>query len=94
MDIFDGIFDGDDLDALFGVDEIDHGGERGALAAAGGAGQEAQAAAREGDVAHDGWQVELVDGGDLRANEAQRDAEASHRGESAASESRDALGFV
>src|SRR5262249_12778480 len=46
------------------VDEVDHGGQRGALAAASGAGDEGEPALRERDVHDRGREVELFDVGD------------------------------
>ena len=62
---FDGIFEGDDVHALVGVDVVDHAGERCGLATAGRAGNEDQAALL-GEEGLEGvlWEAELFEGGD------------------------------
>ena len=41
-DVFNGVFEGDDVLFEIGIDVLDHGGERGGLAATGGTGHAAQ----------------------------------------------------
>ena len=56
------------------VDQVDHRRERGGLARAGGAGDQREPALGQGDVADDGGEVELVDGGDAALDDAHDDA--------------------
>ncbi len=61
VEVLDRILDRHDVRRPRRVDVIDHRGERGALAAAGRAGDEDQAALLLGDLLEDGRQPELVD---------------------------------
>jgi hypothetical protein len=89
---FDGVFDGDDAFAVAGVDDVDHGGEGGGFAAAGGAGDEDESARCEGDLADYRGEPELFDGGNGVGDDAEGaaplaffviniDAEAGHAGD-------------
>ena len=55
-----------------GVDVVDHGGQRGGLAAAGGAGDQDQPAGFIGQFFQHFGQAKLVQGGDLIVEQAQR----------------------
>ena len=68
--VFDGIFDGDDVRAAARVDQVDHGGERGAFAAAGGAGDQHQALAAFGDAREGGGQMQRFERGNARGQQA------------------------
>jgi hypothetical protein len=74
--VFDGIFDGDDVGAAARVDQIDHGRERRAFAAAGGPGHQHQALAPVGDAPEGGGQVQRFDGG----NACRQEADAGRQG--------------
>jgi hypothetical protein len=67
----DGILDRHDVASLVGVDVVDHGGERGALAGAGGPGDEDEPALLAGDLLQNLGEQQLVDGGDLERNDAE-----------------------
>jgi hypothetical protein len=64
-DVFDGVFEGDDVLAAVGVDVFDHGGEGGGFAAAGGAGEQDDAARAFGDLPQLGQQAQFLEGGHL-----------------------------
>ena len=87
MNVLDRVFDRDDLGPVVGVDQVDHGGERRALSAAGRAGHQRQAAPGEGDVVNHLRKVEGFDRGDVRADRPHGHAEAAERAEGAATES-------
>jgi hypothetical protein len=65
-----GIFDGDDVGAAARVDQIDHGRQRGTLAAAGGAGDQHQALAPVGDAREGGRQVQRFESWNARRQQA------------------------
>ena len=67
--VLDGIFDGDDVVAAAGVDDVDEGGHGGGFAAAGGAGEQDQALLALHKAGEDGREVEGFEGGDLRREE-------------------------
>ena len=71
----DRVLDRHDVARLVGVDVIDHRGERGALARAGGPRDEDQAALLAGDLLQDLGKHELLDGGDLEGDHAQDHAD-------------------
>jgi hypothetical protein len=68
--VLDGIFDGDDVVAAAGVDDVDERGHGGGLAASGGAGEQDEALFALHEAGQDGRQVEGFDGGDLGWEEA------------------------
>jgi hypothetical protein len=63
--VFDGVFEGDDVFAAVGVDVFDHGGEGGGFAAAGRAGEQDNAARAFGDLPQLGQQAQFLEGGNL-----------------------------
>jgi hypothetical protein len=67
--VFDGIFDGDDVLATAGVDEVDERGHGGGFAGAGGAGEKDEALAALGEAGEDGREVQGFYGGDLGGKE-------------------------
>jgi hypothetical protein len=72
----DRVLDRDDLGLPDPVHLLDHGGEGGGLAHAGGAGDQHVAAAQLGHLAqHRGRQVELLEAADLQRDHAQHDVE-------------------
>src|SRR5262249_31105953 len=75
MDVLDRILDGDDLAAVRVVDQVEHRGQGGTLAAAGGPGEQGQPALGQGDVADDRGELELLDRADLQLDDAE-----DHRG--------------
>ena len=62
MNIFNGIFDGDDMFFLVGIDVVDHGRHGGGFALAGAAGDQDQSLGHIGTFNDDGRQVQLTDG--------------------------------
>src|SRR5206468_8819060 len=70
--VLDRVLDGDDVAVGRAVDVVDHGGERGGLAAAGGAGDEDESAPFRGDALDDRRQAELADLPHARRDQAQR----------------------
>ena len=87
--ILDGVFDGDDVGfvALL-VDDVDHGGERGRLARAGGAGHQHQAARFVEQFLGGGRQADLLHRQHLAGDLAQDEAEIALFLEDAHAESR------
>ena len=75
MEELDRVFDGHDVRAAVVVDVVDHRRERRALAAAGGAGDEHEAALFVGDPLQHLRQAELVDRADLHGNDAEDQAD-------------------
>ena len=74
----DRIFDGDDVIAAVGVDQVDQRGQRGAFSATGGAGDQHQALAGFGQLAQAGGEVQGFESGDFfrKQPEAARDGPA------------------
>ena len=75
VQVFDRVFDGDDVGRARAVDVVDHRGQRRALAAAGGAGDEHQAALFGGDFLQHRRQAELLDAAHAHRNDAQDHAD-------------------
>ena len=71
----DRVLDGHDVAGLVAVDVIDHRRERGALAGAGGAGDQDEPALLRGDLLQHLGQEQLLDGGDLERDDAEHDAD-------------------
>ena len=93
----DRVLDRDDVAGAVGVDVVDHRGERGRLARAGGAGDEDQAARFHGDALDDLGQHELLDRLHAERDHAEDDADraALHEGVHAeAAEAGDRVGEV
>ena len=89
-DEFDGVFEGDDVFAVVGINVLKHRGERGGFAGAGGAGEQDDAAGGFGDGAEDVRQAELFHAGDGVLDEAQDDAPAAEGLEDVGTEATDA----
>lgn len=64
VEVFDGIFEADDVGIAMFVDVIDHRGEGGGFATACGSGDEEEAVGLEGEVADDVGEAESGEGGD------------------------------
>jgi hypothetical protein len=97
VDVFHRVFNGDDLGPLAAVDQVDHGRQRRALAAAGRAGHQRQAALRQGDVLDHGRQVQLLKRRNRRtdrANHEGRCAEMAINAAAEAGQSGDRMGKV
>src|SRR6266480_4470931 len=69
MDVLDRILDREDVVLPLGVDLVNHRGERGRLAAAGGAGDEHEAARALGEVREHRREAELLERADLFRNQ-------------------------
>ena len=76
VQVLDGILDRQNVAAALGVDLVDHGGERGGLAAAGRAGHEHQPARALGQLFEHGRQPQLVEAADAIRDDA---VDAGHR---------------
>ena len=71
MDVLDGVLDRDHVGSAPIVDLAQHGGQRGRLAAAGGAGHDDQALVQVGDLLEDGGQAQPGKGRDLVGDHAE-----------------------
>ena len=72
VQVLDRVLDRHDVAALLAVDLVDHRRERGALAAAGGAGHEDEAVGLGAQLRADGREAELVEAQDLERDGAER----------------------
>ena len=88
--VLDRVFDGDDVAARLLVAVADHRGERGRLARARAADEDHQAALGEHHLLQDGRQVELLEGRDLRVDQADDAADGALLHEGAHAEAADA----
>src|SRR5262249_36960751 len=75
MQIFDRVLDGDDVLGAQGVDAVNHGGERGGLTGAGGAGGENQPALLFANLGEDAGQFEFFNRANLSGDDAQHHAD-------------------
>src|SRR3984957_15586211 len=75
VQIFDRVFDGDDVLGAQRIDAVDHRGERGRLTGTGGAGSENQAALLFANLRKDAREFEFLDGANLGGNDAQDHAD-------------------
>ena len=75
VQIFDRVFDGDDVLGAQRIDAVNHGGERGGFTGTGGAGGQDQAALLFADLREDARQLEFFDGANFRRNHAQNHAD-------------------
>ncbi len=71
VEVLDRVLDGHDVLAGLGVDLVDHGGQRGGFPAAGGAGDQHEAAGLEGQLGGDRRQAQLLEGEDLEGDGAE-----------------------
>lgn len=72
MDVFDGVFDGEDVHGFMGVDPVDEGGHGGGFSAAGHTGHEEQSVMEIGQFDHGvAWNAQFFEGGDAFGEEAQ-----------------------
>ena len=97
MQIFDRVFDGDDVLGAQGIDAVDHGGKRGGFTGTGGAGGENQAALLLADLRENARKLELFDGANFRRNHAQNHADVAallKDVDAEAAEARDAIGHI
>ena len=60
--VFDGVFDGDDVAVEVDVDVVDHGGEGGGFAGAGGTGDEKESAGAAAEFLDGGGEADLLEG--------------------------------
>ena len=74
MQKFDGVFNGNDVIGARDVDPVDQGGQSGALAAAGRAGDQDHAPLLLSELVHNFGQFQLFDGLHLGGNQANRHA--------------------
>ena len=65
---FNGVLNGDDSQAVLAVEVVNHGGQGGALAAAGGARDQHQPPRLFGNLLDHRWQEELLEGLDCQGN--------------------------
>ena len=94
VEVLDGVLDGDDVLPAVGVDVVEHGGQRGRLAAPGRPGDEDEAALVEGDLFQDLGQEELADRLDLERDDAEGDGQRAALVEDASPEAAEALQAV
>jgi hypothetical protein len=97
VQIFDRVFDGDDVLGAQRIDAINHRGERGGFAGTGGAGGENQAALLFANRGEDAWQLEFFDGANFCGDNAQNHADVAALLEDVdaeAAEAGDAVGHV
>src|SRR5271156_2356151 len=88
---FDGVFDGDHVLFMLVIDFVEHGGERGGFAGAGGAGDEHQAARLVAEAANDVGQTERVESLDFPWNGTEHGSDGSALMEDVAAEARQAF---
>ena len=72
---FDGVLDGNDVVGALRIDAVNHRGQRGGLAASGGAGNQHHAAALLADLIHHLGQVEFLERPDLGGDDAKHHAD-------------------
>ena len=77
MDELDGIFDGDDVLVALAVDLIEHGGQGGGFAGAGGTGDQDQTARTIAEFGDYGRKIELGEGFNLKGNDAEDGGDSS-----------------
>src|SRR6202050_404749 len=97
VQIFDRVFDGDDVLGAQRIDAINHRGERGGFAGTGGAGGENQAALLFANRGEDAWQLEFFDVANFCGDNAQNHADVAALLEDVdaeAAEAGDAVGHV
>src|ERR1700687_1066776 len=73
----DGVFNGDDVLVAFAIDLIQHGGQRGGLAGAGGSGNQDQAARTVAQLRHHEGEIELGEALNLKRNDAENRGDGS-----------------
>ncbi|MFM1944767.1 MAG: hypothetical protein RI897_3749 [Verrucomicrobiota bacterium] len=81
VDVFDGVFESDDMDGAVIVNLVEHGGESGGFAGAGGAGDEDESGFFLGGLLEDGGQAHIGERGDFRIEFAEDDGEVAALGE-------------
>ena len=97
MQIFDRVFDGDDVLGTQRIDAVDHGRERGRFTGTGGAGAEHEPALLFADGGEHAGQLELLEGANLGRNHAEDHADVAALLEDVdaeAAESGDAVGHI
>jgi hypothetical protein len=90
VQVFDRVFDGDDVRGAVGIDVVDHRRQRRRLAATGGTGDEHQAAFFVGDLLHHLRQAQLVEVHHLDRNDAKDNADRAALLEHVATEAAEA----
>lgn len=78
-DVFDGVFECDDVDGLALVHIVEHRGDRGGLAGAGDARKENDSLRLHGDLGHDVGEVEILEAADVGGDETGGDGELAAR---------------